>query len=125
MRYLLLGLIVFTLQNCASITRGSTQSFTVTSEPSGADIRFSNGFACVTPCTIVIDRRPGFSVTASKEGYRTITTSVESRVRGGGGAAVAGNVLAGGIVGIGVDSLTGAMNDLEPNPLFITLPEED
>ena len=124
MRYLLLFTIALTFQHCASITRGSTESFTVTTEPSGAEIRFSNGFACVSPCTVTMDRRPGFTVTATKEGYRSITSSVDSRIQGGGGTAGAGNILLGGVVGIGVDAYTGAWNDLVPNPLFILLPEE-
>jgi len=125
MRYLLLFTFVITFQNCASVTRGSTQSFTVTTEPSGAEIRFSNGFACVSPCTVTMKRRPGFSVTATKEGYRSVTSSVESSIKSGGGTAGAGNILLGGVIGLGVDAYTGAWNDLTPNPLFIMLPEED
>jgi hypothetical protein len=34
---------------------------------------------------------------------------------------MAGNVLVGGILGIGVDAYTGAFNDLAPNPLTVTL----
>ncbi len=32
-----------TLCSCATITRGTTQAFTITSEPTGADIRLWNG----------------------------------------------------------------------------------
>lgn len=34
---------------------------------------------------------------------------------------MAGNILIGGIVGAAVDGATGAMNDLEPNPLHAVL----
>jgi hypothetical protein len=34
---------------------------------------------------------------------------------------VAGNVLVGGIIGLGVDAATGASQDLVPNPLKVTL----
>jgi hypothetical protein len=124
MKYFYLFLLAVLLQNCASITRGSNQAFTVSTQPSGAEIRFSNGFACTSPCTINIARRPGFSVTASKEGYRSVTTAVTSGISGSGGTAGAGNILLGGVIGIGVDSYTGAMNELSPNPLLITLEEE-
>ncbi len=33
------------LCSCATITRGTTQAFTITSEPTGADVRLSNGLA--------------------------------------------------------------------------------
>jgi hypothetical protein len=124
MKYFCLISLAFLIQNCASITRGTNQAFTVSTQPSGAEIRFSNGFACTSPCTINIARRPGFSVTASKEGYRTVTTAVTSGISGAGGTAGAGNILLGGVIGIGVDAYTGAWNELSPNPLFITLEEE-
>ncbi len=73
------------LCSCATITRGTTQAFTITSEPTGVDIRLSNGLACQTPCALEVKRRPGFVVTASKPGYKTVTTSVVSSISGGGG----------------------------------------
>ena len=100
-------------------------AFSVTSEPTGADISFSNGMSCITPCSLQVKRRPGFVVTATKEGYKTITTNVVSQVSGGGGAAMAGNVLVGGIIGAGVDASTGAMNELVPNPLHLVFETED
>ena len=46
----------------------------------------------------------------------------EHRFYGGaGGAAMAGNVLIGGVIGAGVDSVTGAAKVLSPNPLKIEL----
>ena len=38
-----------------------------------------------------------------------------------GGAALAGNVLVGGIIGLGVDAATGASKELTPNPVSVTL----
>ena len=38
-----------------------------------------------------------------------------------GGAALAGNVLVGGIIGLGVDAATGASKELTPNPVRVTL----
>jgi hypothetical protein len=38
---------------------------------------------------------------------------------------MAGNVLLGGIIGAGVDVTTGAMLDLTPNPLNISLEKEE
>jgi len=85
------------LSNCATITRGTTEAFTITSEPTGADISLSNGLACLTPCALEVKRRPGFVVTVSKPGFKTVITSVVSSISGGGGTAMAGNVLLGGV----------------------------
>jgi hypothetical protein len=38
---------------------------------------------------------------------------------------MAGNVLVGGLIGIGVDAYSGAMNDLVPNPLSVKLEKEE
>ncbi len=113
-----------TLCSCATITRGTTQAFTITSEPTGADVRLSNGLACQTPCALEVKRRPGFVVTISKAGYKTVNTSVVSSISGGGGTAMAGNVLLGGIIGAGVDASNGAMNELSPNPLHVVMEGE-
>lgn len=116
--------LALALADCATVTRGSRTGFTVTSEPTGAEIQLSNGLTCTTPCALRVKRRPGFTVTAEKEGYKTVTTSVVSQVSGGGGAALAGNVILGGIVGGAVDAGTGAMNELNPNPLHIVFEED-
>ena len=41
-----------------------------------------------------------------------------------GGAGLAGNVLLGGVIGLGVDAATGAAFDLVPNPLKVTLEKD-
>ena len=53
-----------------------------------------------------------------------ITANVVSQIAGAGGAALAGNVVLGGLIGVGVDSTTGATNELVPNPLHLVLEEE-
>lgn len=109
------------LCSCATITRGTTQALTITSDPTGVDVRLSTGLSCQTPCALEVKRRPGFVVTAEKEGYRTVTTNVVSSISGGGGTAMAGNLLLGGVIGAGVDASNGSMNELAPNPLHIVL----
>ncbi|WAP67077.1 hypothetical protein [Jiella pelagia] len=58
---------------------------------------------------------------ASKPGYQTETVQVSTEVSGGGAAGMAGNILLGGVVGIGVDAVTGAALDHTPNPVNIVL----
>ena len=123
-RLLLIFLMPLMILSCATITRGRTQAFTVTSQPSNAQVSFSNGLSCTTPCTLTVSRRPGFAITVSKEGFNTQTANVASQISGGGGTAMAGNVLLGGLIGAGVDASTGAMNELLPNPLHIVLEAE-
>ena len=117
--------VVFTLPACATLTRGTTQQFVVETTPSGAAVKTSAGFTCpATPCTFSLPRKESFKVTVSKVGYVTQTVDVTSGVAGGGAAGMAGNILLGGFIGIGVDATSGALNDLTPNPLQITLQAE-
>jgi hypothetical protein len=136
---------------CASITRGTDEPVTFDSDPPGAEMRSdiinicagegacarsaddrysfadqidrSNtpGPACITPCTIQVKRNAELLVTFSKPGYQPQTVRLGHAVSAAGGLCVAGNVIAGGVTGIVVDSVTGAGFDHVPNPLKVTL----
>lgn len=109
------------LCGCATVTRGTRQTFRIDSTPTGAQVAMSNGESCVTPCKIKLKRRPGFTATFTKEGYQAQTVKVDSELHGGGVAAGAGNLLLGGVVGGLVDGSNGSLNSLSPNPLQVTL----
>ncbi len=114
--------LTMTLPACATITRGTTQPFTIESSPPSARASTSNGFTCdSTPCTLRMPRKDGFSVNVSKEGYVPETRAVNSAMSGGGTMALLGNVIFGGLVGIIVDVVNGSTNDLSPDPLVVTL----
>lgn len=122
LKYLaVITVMLFTLSGCATVTRGTEEALVVESEPSGADVRLSNGMTGTTPTSFKVKRKENLVVTVSKRGYQTATINVTSQVAGAGGAAMAGNVLLGGIVGAAVDASTGAMNELKPNPVKVTL----
>ncbi len=109
------------LSGCATVTRGTKETFKIVSEPAGADAKLSTGQSCVTPCAIKLKRKAQFVVSVSKPGYETVDVPVRGRVKGGGVAGAAGNVLVGGIIGGIVDGSNGAMMDLTPNPVSVTL----
>ncbi len=107
---------------CGTITRGTNDTLVVETTPAGASVSTSNGYACEsTPCAIKMPRRSEFVATIELDGYRTHEVSVTHQVSGAGGAAMAGNVLVGGLIGAGVDASSGAMLDLVPNPIQVTL----
>ncbi|HYC97543.1 translation initiation factor 2 [Brevundimonas sp.] len=114
--------VALSLPACATITRGTTQAFTVESTPPGASVSTSNGFQCdATPCTFRMPRKDAFRATVSMDGYVTQEHEIASGMSGAGGAGFAGNVLVGGLIGMTVDANSGAMKDLTPNPLVVTL----
>lgn len=121
-RAVALAVAAVSLPACATITRGSNQQFTVESAPSGARVSTSNGFQCdATPCTFRMPRKDAFRATVSMDGYVSQTHEIDSGISGNGAAGMAGNIVFGGVVGGVVDASTGAMNDLRPNPLIVTL----
>jgi hypothetical protein len=113
------------VSGCATVTRGTTETFVVESDPIGADVELSSGERCVTPCALKKKRKDSFTVTLRKPGYKTVSTQVISQVAGAGAAGMAGNVLVGGIIGVGVDAASGATKELKPNPLKVVLEPEE
>ena len=120
--YSLLFLPVLFFTSCATITRGVHEKLSVMSDPPGANVALSTGERGVTPAKFVKERRTEtFTVTVSKPGYVPQTVKVESKFGGTGGGAMAGNLLLGGAIGIGVDAGTGAYKSLYPNPVSVHL----
>lgn len=118
----------FTLVSaCATITRGTTEAFVIETEPGGATARTSLGTMCEpTPCVIPkVSREAEFTVTIEKEGYKTATYNITHETASGGGAAMAGNVILGGVIGAAIDGNNGATQQLVPNPLKVTLEKAD
>ncbi|MEI6176394.1 MAG: PEGA domain-containing protein [Verrucomicrobiota bacterium] len=127
------------LSNCASITRGTTDALVVKSNPDQADVKVtridkpltkkelssnSNDGQTITgktPVTFKLQRKGEYNVQLSKAGYKSTETRVTNHVSGMGGTAMAGNVIVGGLIGLGVDAASGATKDLTPNPIEITL----
>lgn len=110
------------LSGCATATRGTSEIVIVHASPEGAQIATNIGLTCNTsPCSLQVSRKQEFVVTVSKEGYKTQTVHVGTKVAPGGVAGMAGNVLIGGVIGVGVDSVSGATLDHSPNPVLVEL----
>jgi len=113
---------MFLIAGCATVTRGSNDVLQINSTPSGAQVQTSNGFSCQsTPCAIKMPRRSEFVATISKPGCRPLQVNVTHKTADAGAAGIAGNVLVGGVIGLGVDAATGASQDLVPNPITAEL----
>jgi hypothetical protein len=123
-RLLLAAAIALPCVGCASVTRGTTENISIASTPSGATAEVSgldNPTSCLTPCVVQAKRNAEISVTFNKEGYEPQVVPLTKEIPGSGAAGFAGNVLLGGLVGMGVDAATGAALDHKPNPVIVTL----
>src|SRR5262249_2625873 len=79
------------------------------------------GPACITPCSAQVARSEDLVVTFSKPGYQPQTVELKREISGGGAVATAGNIIAGGVIGVGVDAVTGAAMNHTPNPMKVVL----
>lgn len=123
-RVLLAAAISAPCVGCASVTRGTTENISISSTPAGATAEVSGldiPITCVTPCVVQAKRNADITVTVNKEGYEPQIIPLTKEIPGTGAAGFAGNVLLGGLVGMGVDAATGAALDHKPNPVIVTL----
>ena len=123
-RLFLVAAIVTPCLGCASVTRGTTENISSSSTPSGATADVAGldiPTVCVTPCVVQVKRSADITVTFNKEGYEPQIVPLTKEIPGSGAAGFAGNILAGGLVGMGVDAATGAALDHKPNPVIVTL----
>jgi hypothetical protein len=106
------------------VTRGTTENISISSTPAGATAEITGleiPTSCVTPCVVQAKRNADITVTVNKEGYAPQIIPLTKEIPGAGAAGFAGNVLLGGLVGMGVDAATGAALDHKPNPVIVTL----
>lgn len=112
------------LAGCGTVTRGATEQVQILSNPPDAVATTSLGHSCRTPCTLMIGRKDEFTVSVRKDGFQPAQVPVTTEVAGAGGAAFAGNILLGGVVGMGTDAITGAALGHAPNPVSVALVPE-
>ena len=117
----LLGSTLLLTSGCATVTRGTTDTLVIESDPPGAQVTLSNGMSGQTPASFKLSRKSAVVVDIAKAGYEPVKVNVQPQISGAGGAGMAGNVLVGGLIGVAVDAGTGAMNDLKPNPIQVRL----
>jgi hypothetical protein len=123
-RLLLAAAFAVPCVGCASVTRGTTENISISSTPAGATAEVTGldvPTACVTPCVVQAKRSADITVTVAKEGYEPQIIPLTKEIPGAGAAGFAGNLLLGGVVGMGVDAVTGAALDHKPNPVIVTL----
>lgn len=109
------------LSGCGSITRGTSEPVYISARPTDAKITTSLGHSCLSPCTITVDRKTSLTAYAERPGYERGSIQIGTKVSGAGATGFAGNILIGGVIGMGVDAVTGAAMDHSPNPAQIVL----
>jgi hypothetical protein len=106
---------------CATIVEGTTQSVSVNTTPvQGAQCVLTNSqgtWYATTPGSVVVHKtKTDLDITCNKDGYGPGHAVAASRFA----KTTAGNVIAGGVVGLGVDAISGA-NFYYDSPIYVPL----
>jgi len=125
LRYTVCVAALATMVGCASIVEGTDQNVTIITEPTGAKCDLTRdgeiiATASSTPTSVNVDKsKDDISVICTKEGHFDGAKVVESAFQG----MTFGNIIFGGIIGVGVDAASGAMNEY-PATVTVVLPPE-
>jgi hypothetical protein len=109
------------LAGCATIIQGTTESVSVTTTPEqGAQCSLKNSegtWFVTTPGSATVHKtKNDMTVSCKKDGYPGGETLAASHF----GGTTAGNVIAGGVIGIGIDAASGA-NYYYDSPITVDL----
>jgi len=105
------------LQGCATIIHGTTQDVAITTDPSGAELVVDGRERYRSPAKITMKRKEDHIVEVNKGGFQKETVNIKSVLSG----AVAGNIIAGGLIGWGVDAVSGGQYRLVPEHINLRL----
>jgi hypothetical protein len=116
-------LIALINAGCATIIKGSSEDIKINSTPAAAKvvIKSTGGaqvFEGTTPTTAKLSKRNEYLVTISLENYKDANVNI---IKDGIEGWFWGNILCGGLIGIIVDAADGAINDLSPDEISVTL----
>ncbi|MEM0543072.1 PEGA domain-containing protein [Flavobacterium sp. j3] len=101
------------LSSCATIMSGSKQNVKFASNPSSATIYIDEVEVGKTPFEMKLARKSEHEVMIKLEGYQTYQTTLTKKFNGW----FVGNILIGGLIGIIIDPITGAMYNLTPKEI--------
>lgn len=110
-----LGILIggaLALSGCASIVKGTSESIAITTPPTtGANCVLSSGqgnWTVTSPGSVTVQKsKEDIQVRCDKPGWQQGFATIPSNFEGW----TVGNILFGGIVGLGVDAATGAINE--------------
>jgi len=101
------------LSSCATIVSGSKQNVKFASNPSSATIFIDEVEVGKTPFEIKLTINSEHAVQIKLEGYQTYETTLTKKFN----AWYLGNILIGGIIGLIIDPITGAIYNLSPDQI--------
>lgn len=101
------------VSSCATIISGSKQKVNFRSNPAAASIFIDEVEVGKTPFEIKLERKKEHHVMIKLDGYQTYETNLTKKFN----AWYLGNIVFGGLIGIIIDPITGAIYNLSPDEI--------
>jgi PEGA domain len=107
--------VLWVCSGCATIVTGAgpDQKVRISSEPTGAKVTVDGTYRGQTPLSVELTRKDDHQVKMELAGY----ASHEQMIKSGFNPMVFGNILIGGLIGVGVDLISGASTSLSPGDI--------
>jgi len=105
--------LALALSGCATIISGSRQDVHINSYPKEARVAINEIDMGPTPLQQKLKRNQEYTLLLELEGYEPYITTLKKKFN----AWYLGNVLIGGLIGLVVDPITGAMYQLKPEEI--------
>jgi hypothetical protein len=99
--------------NCATIISGSKQNIKFNSNPTNATIFIDEVQVGKTPYETKLERKREYEVKIQLDGYKTYETKLTKKFN----AWYLGNIVFGGLIGLIIDPITGAIYNLTPDQI--------
>jgi hypothetical protein len=104
------ALTLAALTGCATIMHGTSQNLSLSSTPSAARVLVDGKLLGTTPTVTKLSRKNNHVIRMELEGYRPFEATVNRAVSGWAW----GNLVFGGVIGLAVDAMNGALYQLTP-----------
>lgn len=114
---ILLFLLMLMITGCATIISGTRQKIIFNSHPGRAAVLIDEVEVGKTPFQIKLSRNRNYQVMIMLEGYKTYEVTLKRKFN----AWYIGNIAFGGVIGLIIDPLTGAIYTLTPKEVNIEL----
>lgn len=111
--YLLGVSVLSSLTSCATLMHGTYQSVGIASNPSNAYIWVDRNYVGNTPLIVGMSRNDNHIVRVELEGYQPYEVVFSKQLSGW----VLGNIIFGGVIGLAVDAVSGAIYKLTPDQI--------
>lgn len=102
---------------CATIVKSGPDRIPVNSEPEGARVFLDGSPVGFTPMVLTVNRKDECVIEIKKDGYHAIRIDRDKELNGW----FFGNLLIGGVIGLGIDLITSNQGKYDTAPVYAPL----